>query len=277
VTLETGQWDDAHDIATSIAEDRPEGAPPLPSIVALTVLGRLRSRRGDPGTAQTLERAWDLASATGDLQRLWPAAAARAEAALLDGDEAAVPGLVAETLDLAQRIGHPWAIGELALMLHRCGHPAPHDDRTAMPYALHLEGRFEEAAHAWHALGCPYEEAMALADGDDDQVLRALAILDQLGARRPAAALRQRMRGGGSRAVPRGPRPTTATHPDGLTVRQAEVLALVAEGMTNAEIAHRLFISEKTAGHHVSAILAKLGVANRAEAARRYEQSERPT
>jgi DNA-binding CsgD family transcriptional regulator len=182
---------------------------------------------------------------------------------------------VAETLELAQRIGHPWAIGELALMLHRAGHPVPHDDRAAVPYALHIEGRFEDAARAWQALGCPYEEAMALADGDDDQVLRALVILDRLGARRPAAALRQRLRDDGVLAVPRGPRPTTATHPEGLTARQAEVLALVADGLTNAEIANRLFISEKTAGHHVSAILTKLGVSNRAEAARRYEQSER--
>jgi len=53
----------------------------------------------------------------------------------------------------------------------------------------------------------------------------------------------------------------------GLTPREREVLALVAEGRTNRQIADALFISDKTASVHVSNILAKLGVANRAEAA----------
>jgi DNA-binding NarL/FixJ family response regulator len=53
----------------------------------------------------------------------------------------------------------------------------------------------------------------------------------------------------------------------GLTEREAEVVALIAEGLSNKEIGARLFITEKTASHHVSSILGKLGVATRAEAA----------
>lgn len=53
----------------------------------------------------------------------------------------------------------------------------------------------------------------------------------------------------------------------GLTAREQQVLALVREGLTNAEIGHRLFISAKTAEHHVGRLLAKLGVRSRAEAA----------
>ncbi len=68
------------------------------------------------------------------------------------------------------------------------------------------------------------------------------------------------------RGLPRGPRAATRENPAGLTAREVEVLALVAEGLRNADIAERLFLSEKTVGHHVSAILRKLGVRTRGEA-----------
>ena len=69
--------------------------------------------------------------------------------------------------------------------------------------------------------------------------------------------------------IPRGPRRTTRANPAGLTARQLEVLALIAEGLTNAEIADRLVVSQRTAEHHVAAVLAKLGTATRRDAARR--------
>lgn len=69
--------------------------------------------------------------------------------------------------------------------------------------------------------------------------------------------------------VPARRRTSTIAHPAGLTARQVEVLRLMADGLTNAELAERLYLSVKTVGHHVSAILAKLGVASRREAIRR--------
>ncbi len=68
-------------------------------------------------------------------------------------------------------------------------------------------------------------------------------------------------------SVPRGQSPATRANPAGLTARQLDVLALLADGLSNAEIAARLVISPKTADHHVSAVLAKLDVRSRGEAA----------
>jgi DNA-binding NarL/FixJ family response regulator len=110
---------------------------------------------------------------------------------------------------------------------------------------------------------------MALAgSGDEDDLRRAHERLLALGARPAAAIVARRLRERGIRGVARGPRPATREHPAGLTRRELDVLESLAEGLTNAEIAARLVISEKTVGHHVSAILGKLGVGSRYEAAK---------
>ena len=277
VCFETGRWDRAAELAASVPGQLP-GMPSFITITALTVLGRLRARRGDPGVDETLDRAWELAVETDDLQRLWPVSAARAEAALLEGRQHAVASAVRDTFDRATEIGHPWAIGELGWLLCRvsaldlAGQEAV-DGGGAEPYRLQVAGEVEQAATAWAELGCPYEQADSLADGHEDQQRRALEIFDDLGAAPAAARLRRRMREAGIRSIPRGPRPATAEHPAGLTPREVEVLELIAEEMTNAEIADALFISEKTVGHHVSSILGKLGVDSRHEAVRALEGS----
>src|SRR4029453_2168164 len=91
----------------------------------------------------------------------------------------------------------------------------------------------------------------------------ALELLTSIGAERAAARGRQLMRDAGERAVPRGARRATRANPHGLTPREAEVLALLHEGLPNAAIAQRLYISERTVHHHVSAVLAKLGMSSR--------------
>lgn len=275
VCLETGRWDRAAQLATSIPVEL-SGVSPIITITASTVLGRLRARRGDPGAHEILDRAWELAVETDDLQRLWPVAAARGETALLAERDAEVAPLVADTFHSAVEIGHPWAIGELGLLLHRVDalDQAVRDamEQAAEPYRLQAAGHLEEAAAAWAALPCPYEQADALRGGDEDQQRRALAILDGLGAAQAAAQQRRRMRASGIRAIPRGPRPSTAAHPAGLTQREVQVLELVAQRMTNAEIAQTLFISTKTAGNHISSILRKLDVETRHDAVRVFEQ-----
>jgi DNA-binding CsgD family transcriptional regulator/tetratricopeptide (TPR) repeat protein len=114
----------------------------------------------------------------------------------------------------------------------------------------------------------PYERALALWDsGSTEDLLTALPLLDGLDARAVAALFRARLRQAGVSAVPRGQLAATRANPAGLTARQLDVLTLLAEGLSNADIAARLVISRKTADHHVSAILAKLEVHSRGEAA----------
>jgi len=75
----------------------------------------------------------------------------------------------------------------------------------------------------------------------------------------------------GVRAIPRGPRTATREAPAGLTVREQEVFALLAEGLADKEISRRLFISERTVHHHVSSVLSKIGVSSRTAAGRAAE------
>lgn len=83
-----------------------------------------------------------------------------------------------------------------------------------------------------------------------------------------AARARAKLMARGIRSLPARPRATTRANPSGLTNRQLDVARLVARGLTNTELAARLYISPKTADHHVSAVLAKLGLASRRDVIR---------
>jgi DNA-binding NarL/FixJ family response regulator len=146
--------------------------------------------------------------------------------------------------------------------------------RLPPEYALGIEGDWRGAAEAWRSLDAPYEQALELAaSGRPPELLDALRILDQLGAVAAGDLVRQALRQLGVTRLPRRPLPCTRANPAGLTDRQVEVLGLLADGLTNAEIAERLVVSVRTVDHHVAAVLAKLNVTSRREAARAYTSS----
>jgi DNA-binding CsgD family transcriptional regulator len=262
--LDQGRWDEAADAATLVLRVR--RASPLPRILALVVLGLIRIRRGDPAALEALDEALALAQPSGELQRLEPVAAARAEAAWLRGDSDAVLAATEGALELARKRNAAWVIGELACWRRRAGwDESPLG--AAEPYALELAGDWARAAETWTALGCPYEAALALAGGDEEAALRrSLDALQELGARPVATIVARRLRGLGARGVPRGPRPATQRNPANLTRREVEVLGLLAEGKTNEEIARALWLSPSTVRRHVEHVYAKLGVRTRAQA-----------
>lgn len=261
-----GQWDRATEVLTGLAGGARIAT--ISRIMALVALGRLRARRGDPGVDAALDEALDLAMPTQTLQRLAPVRAARAEAAWLAGDAARARAEAQAVYTLALRCRHRWHAGEMAYWRRLAGEAVEAPSWVARPYALQISGAWREAAAAWERLGCAYEQARALAEGDNAARIDALEIFVRLGAGPAASSVRQRLRGDGVRRIPRGPRPATRRNPFGLTAREMEILACVARGLTNSRIGTALGVSTKTVDHHVSAILAKLGATTRADASR---------
>ena len=264
--LDRGLWDAAGESAALVLRD--PRSPPVARAWALPTLGLLRARRGDADSDPPLEDAQRMVESTDEPMQITPVAAARAEAAWLAGDHAAVAPLTEDGLALAVQRRSAWSVGELACWRWRAGVT---DELAgipvAEPYRLSIAGDWAAAAARWREIGCPYEDALALADGDDQEALRrAHEQLQALGAKPAAAIVARRLRDQGVRGMSRGPRQTTRENPAGLTARELEVLVLLAQGSRNADIARQLVVSEKTVEHHVSAILRKLNVRTRGAA-----------
>ncbi|HEY0856926.1 MAG TPA: LuxR C-terminal-related transcriptional regulator, partial [Albitalea sp.] len=258
--LMRGRWDASGRAANEVIHDG--RATVIGRIAALVALARLKARRGDPGGEALLDEADRLGADTDIHCRI-----ARAEAAWLGGRPQDAAREASALLPLGAKKHRAGAAAELLLWAG--------PDRVeiempplwaASPFALEAAGRWQEAAAAWRALGCPYETARALARGDEAAQREALAIFESLGASPMVERVRRSLRAAGVRSLPRGPLPSTRTHAAGLTSKELAVLELLASGLRNKEIALRLSRSVRTIDHHLQAIFAKLSVSTRAEA-----------
>ncbi|HKH53232.1 MAG TPA: AAA family ATPase [Mycobacterium sp.] len=271
VALCRGDWTRAAAAADSVLT-RP-GLSAL-RVLPLIILALTRARRGEQPVALLLDEAL-AATEPADLLRSGPVWAARAEAAWLAGDDRtaraeALAGLAAATAPGTD----PWLVGHLHRWVHLTGGPpnGSFDADALTPYSREVTGDWRGAAEEWGRRGCPYDVALALLGGDAAAVEAALETFCDLGAR--AAAKRARQRLAALRGQTRcGSRADTRADPHGLTRREREVIELLAIGRSDQEIAVTLFISPKTVGHHVSAILTKLGVTNRTQAAAAHNPS----
>jgi DNA-binding CsgD family transcriptional regulator len=230
---------------------------------AAAAVGSLHLAQGEPSVAAAVLRR-RLAATNPD--RLDVAAViellGEAEIALLDSGAAIERGRALVTLGAVNGCDLIVAHGERLL-----GHALASTDVPAA--CRHLETALAAFVHA----GIPYRAAQTrlllaqLLRGNDREVAgaearAALSVFEDLGAGRDADAAAALMRDLGVKAARTGPKNVGR-----LTKREQEVLALLGEGLSNPEIAERLFLSRKTVEHHVARILSKLGLRGRAEAA----------
>ena len=231
-------------------------------------LGAIGLRRGDEGTDDVIDRGLAAAEGTGEPQWQVPFRLLVAERHWIAGRSAEARAAVATALEVAATVPTEWDLaGRCRVWARRLGVPTTEAIVGLDLWESEYYGDIAGAVQRWDAVGAPYEAALALAFSPrtQDQV-EALRRLEALGAVPVAAVVRRSLREAGVRSLPGVVRASTREHPAGLTAREQEVLEQLGRGCTNEEIAARLVISTKTAGHHVSAVLAKLGVPGRREA-----------
>lgn len=272
--LYQGRWAEANEAVSKLLQI--PNLSVVPRTGALLALGRLRVRQGDSNAQTILDEALDLSLEAGGLPRLDSPWAARAERAWLSGDDARAIAEARSWYDIALSKKHPWVAGELAYWLWRAGGNISPPAWIAKPFALAISGDWRAAANEWEERGCPYEQALALIDGDEPAQLAALEIFDGLNARPMLERLEGQMRAAGIR-IPHAHRPPPSTAPDstrdekerfgGLTARERETAALIAQGKSNREIAEVMVVGVRTVETYVTRILNKLGFVSRVQIA----------
>jgi DNA-binding CsgD family transcriptional regulator/tetratricopeptide (TPR) repeat protein len=247
--LETGCWKEAENIADILLKNEHQSS--VIRIGALAVAATLRIRRGDPDALPLLLEAKTRAFQARELQRIVPALSALLEYEWITGQRCIEEELLNRAIGMTGHSENAWENHEFAFWLAkaRC---------RSLPLSP------ENAPGAWDH--CPYERALILFEGDDDDKRRAIGIVQGMGAQAVYEKMKLEMRSSGIKSIPRGIRKTTQANPALLTDRELEVLFCLHKGMQNEEIAGRLFISAKTVDHHISSILYKLESKSRVKA-----------
>jgi DNA-binding CsgD family transcriptional regulator len=255
---EQGQWIEAAEDAQAVLKN-PRAAV-VARIPALTALGAIRVRRGDPDDEQVLDEALRLALPTGELQRIGPVALARAESKWLKGAHDECISEAQTAYDLAMNSADARRLSESGFWIWRAGGSVSLSDLGSGPFTLQIMGDWRATAVAWERLGCPYEQALALMDGDVFAQTQSLEIFERLGARPAALLVEQKLQ-----AIPQ--RQLDKDRAGGLTARERDVVVLIAQGKSNREIAQAMTVGIKTVETYVTRILKKLNLVSRVQIA----------
>ena len=270
-----GRWAEAEAGLRRLLEGR--GDPGMIGRETVPILGRLLIRQGKPDGIDWLILARQHAERSDLLEWLGPTGLAMIEYAWLSGRPEAAgryPDLLLERTD---RAGTALLRGELMRYLRRLGRPAEVFPDCPEAFAAGIRGDWRAAADLWSEIGDPYEAALEMADsGDVEATSQSIDMLEDLGAVPALLFAKQRLRDLGVTRRPRREAATTRSNPAGLTERQLEILRLVRQGLSTAEIADQLVVSQRTVDHHVAAVLAKMGVRSRREAAAKLAEFDRP-
>lgn len=262
--LETGEWTGACLIAKTLLEN--SNQPIIIKINALPTLATVEIRKGDPAALAHLQEAKTHAFPTEEHHQIIPVVIAFFEYEWLNSKKLITDDEIKFCLYLIQKVDNIFLNSEFDFWLKKARKQQTRLSSLYEPYQLLKAGKQKAAANFWDKIGCPFEKALALSEGSEEDKKNALLILQQLGADAVYDKTKMGMRAEGIKKIPRGIRESTKNNPAQLTHRELDVLQLLYKGMQNKEIANTLFISPKTADNHISNILFKLDVNSRAKA-----------
>ncbi len=263
--LETGNWTAAYNIAAPLAGDDKQLK--IITIYALSILASIEMRRGDPAAIiSRLTKATSYAFETTEPQRIITVLSAFLEYEWIMGEHLIDDELLKNAIQIIQNRGNIYGNSEFLFWMQRARGQSLLLKEVFQGYDISSPAKAKKAASLWKNAGCPYNEALALSAGTEDDKREAIGILQGLGADAVVQTIKAEMRSAGMKSIPRGMRKSTLSNAALLTGRELDVLQLLKEGLQNKEIAGKLFIAPKTVDHHISSILFKLDVTSRAKA-----------
>ncbi len=192
VKLYRGEWEEAAEIANSVFQN--ENVPEGNKIIPLFIIGIIRARRNDPGAMNLLDDSNRLAASLREVDKIVTIKAATAEAFWLQNKLCDIIDQIELLYSNIQYTKNPWYIGSLAYWLWKADRLKTIPKIIAKPYLFQIKGDWKSAAKLWEELQCPYEQALALSEGNEVAMKRAIEILDDLGASATSQLIKQKMR-----------------------------------------------------------------------------------
>lgn len=262
--LDLGNWDEALRIASIHSSN--EYLLPFFRVILLNIVAKIKIRRGDEDMLPQLLQMKSTALATGEAYRILPIFSILLEYEWITGESIIDDADLEVVVELAAGKERVYLNSEFAFWLLKSRKQSMQVKTSFEGHQITNPNLATRAAEIWKQHGCPYEQALALFEGNEEDKRRAVDLVQKLGANAVYMRMKFDMRSAGMKRIPRGIRKSTRSNPANLTEREVGILELLKEGLQSKEIGAKLFISSKTVNHHIASILFKLDVNSRAKA-----------